>query len=174
MTTHIEKRCLHCQARYYYQSSGYGCNEDLNDCRYCPECMLVLSKALEGVPAKFEKVWAPISEVFGPDVFIDVDILLRWEREREKEIRDSGGLFITRVAFSLFDLSGKRTEHSGIVPGRGVKFQGYVFEYRYWTDNEKSKNWFAKSDEIREDIKITVEMERNLATGKLSKWQYFG
>jgi hypothetical protein len=167
MTMHREKRCWHCQVRYYYQSSGYGCNEDFNDDKYCPECMEVISKALKTIPKKVEKVWVPVSEVFGDK--ITLDILLQWKRERKEEARVKGNIYAERLAFPLFDLTGKRTEHSGVVFGRGEEFKGYTFEYRYWT---KSRDFYTTCDDTKEDIKISVEMERELASGLLSRWYY--
>lgn len=171
MTMHREKCCGHCGIRYYYQSSGHGCFDELNDDRYCPECKAVISAVLKKIPLKVEKVWVPVSEIFGDD--ITLDLLLAWEREREEEMRNSDKICARRMTFPLFDMSGKRTEHSGIVFGRDDKFKSYTFEYRYWTDNEESKNWYHECDEIREDIKISVEMERDIATGKLYPWKYF-
>lgn len=45
--THRLKRCDHCQRTYYYQGSGRGCHEKLNDSRYCPECMELVLEALK-------------------------------------------------------------------------------------------------------------------------------
>ena len=49
------KRCCHCGSVYTYHPSGSFSN--LNDARYCPECMEYVLKALKCISVKFKKKW---------------------------------------------------------------------------------------------------------------------
>jgi len=54
--THRKKICIHCKTKYYYQASGHGCDDELNDDKYCPECMGAIVDALKSIPVKFEEI----------------------------------------------------------------------------------------------------------------------
>ena len=57
-----QKICIHCKSKYDYQSSGDGCHEELNDSKYCPDCMEAIIKALKSIPVKFEEIYTDASD----------------------------------------------------------------------------------------------------------------
>jgi copper chaperone CopZ len=60
--THKKSYCIHCGVMYYYQGSGQGCFDPINDPKHCPECMGVINEALSKVPKKIEKRWIDSTE----------------------------------------------------------------------------------------------------------------
>lgn len=54
------RRCTHCGSEYSYQISGYGCQYEVNDEDYCPDCKKVILNALSNVPKKFTNKWKEI------------------------------------------------------------------------------------------------------------------
>lgn len=116
MTTNRLQRCGHCGVTYAYITSGHGCLESANDSRYCPDCAGVVLQALAKVPRKFERVWAPTTEV-------TLEELLRIERADTSLIR--------RVSMPLYDTSTWESDRSGFVRREGVEYN-----YRFWPGRE--------------------------------------
>jgi hypothetical protein len=150
MTTHREHRCGHCGVRYWYQASGHGCGNNYNDSRFCTDCMQVVSKALSSVPSKVDHVWVPTKEV-------DLLTLKAWEAERLKRQREGGGLVFQRVSFPLFNTETWEKQETGIVYGLNGR-EGRTYQYHYWKGHE-------------DEVEITIEMERDLATGLEVPWK---
>lgn len=66
-----KRRCEHCQIVYFWQGSGdmSAAEAKVNDYRYCPDCQLVINRALEGVPKKVEHCWVDTNDyTHGPAV----------------------------------------------------------------------------------------------------------
>jgi len=162
MTTHRQRRCCHCGTRYSWQGSGGGCQEPLNDARYCPDCKQAIITALSGIPLKFYKVWVDTDEV-------TLDQLREWEgsaREENRQQYKSGDPIryaIRSVYAPLFDLENpENTHHNGVVSGKG-EFAGKTYRYGFWTN---------KGERVKpEETKVEVAVERNLETGVEIPWQ---
>jgi hypothetical protein len=44
--THWESQCKKCKVKYWYQASGHGSFDELNDSNYCPICKEAKTKTL--------------------------------------------------------------------------------------------------------------------------------
>lgn len=142
-------RCIHCQDRYFYQLSGEGCQRSENDKKYCPECMKVILKALEGVPKKKEIVYIKTDEVTKEQLF-------KWYEKPNSSpwrIEESAPWTYTRTIFMpLFDLKNDDVSHTIEVKGED-ELAGNVYLLTTW----------GKSDKYE----ITKKMEKDLITGEL-------
>lgn len=152
------KRCTHCQTVYLCLLSGHSPRTKHTDDRFCPDCLEVVRAALREVPRKFEKTRVPATDV-------TLDQLLAWEQETETEAAAKGGLQARRVAFPLFDLTGKKKHHTAFVKGRGQGFTRRTFLYSYWT---------TEGVIDMNDVTIEEEVERNLETGQTRPWGLHG
>lgn len=126
MTSFQGKRCSHCQSAYYYQASGQGCGERLNDSRYCPSCAAVVRKALGQVRVRFECRYFPVSEVpeFADVTRADIE---QWEADLARR-REGGGVIGQRVwpalmNFDTGDVQNIREVVASSGPYRGIRFR---------------------------------------------------
>jgi hypothetical protein len=150
--THREKRCNHCSVRYYYQSSGHGCDSRLNDPSYCPGCRDVILKALDSVPPRVKKISV---EIFDPPF----DLVKQWFEENQAQIaerRANGELVAERILPGFIDMEDMTNKHiQGFVGGRG-SYQGRTFIISFWTKKGKSE--------------VTELQEVDLVTGDSIPW----
>ena len=147
MTTHCQKRCRHCNVRYGYQGSGYGCDAPLNDGDYCPDCKQVLIDAFADVPRRVEKDFEPTGEVSA----FELEAL---EAERWETTKTKGGIPVRRVAAPLFDMvDPSNTQACGI-----TWLDGKTYRWSYW----------SKDPEGTAEVRLTVE--RDLETGETVPW----
>lgn len=144
MTAHRQRRCLHCRIRYFYQVSGGGCFEALNDGNYCPECKQVLIHALRETPVKVKKSWEPTGEV----TFEQLKI---WEAE------DNTLKLFQRILPPLFSTTDPSNNIVKVVRGHG-EFEGRWYSYNYWT-------------KAPDEVSITMETETELSTGTQTPWR---
>ena len=149
MTSHRNKRCVHCNTVYLFQSSGHGCLDQPNDDRYCPECMTIILKALSHVKRKYDSEWVESHD-------FTVAELVEIERKRLDEVSKSGGIPFRAFSMSLYDMSDFNNNNvTGI-----VHVDGKTYEYRYWT--KKNEGEFTP--------KVSVLMQRDLVTKALEPW----
>ena len=73
-------RCAHCGTEYLYSTRVKGAYSRFSQ-EYCPECSLLLEKALEGVSVRFEARWQEIS------IDDEMRIVLREARERARIVK---------------------------------------------------------------------------------------
>jgi hypothetical protein len=97
-------RCIHCSTRYLYQTSGHGCNSDLNNSRYCPECMIVIGKALQSVSVKFYAEWLPILPNVPPNPITLEQFKIALAEKEAKEIIHSVPFLIGTLGVTARDL----------------------------------------------------------------------
>lgn len=133
--------CKHCLDDYLYQYSGEPIGDiprELKDDRYCPACKKVIVDALSIIPKKFEYKWIDTDEV-------DLDTLIRWEKEW-LDVRKSSMLPLARRVFmSLYDENRQEYSITREVNGRYDKI-GRTYIYSYWPSK-------------KEDCKITRKMK---------------
>ena len=150
------KRCIHCQTRYLYQSSGYGCGKQENDDQYCSECMTVIIEALSNIPKKVERF----------DLLLQDDderksVLEEYERQKKNPPRLFGGHgpLIQQYRPGLFrhDEKGKviASLHINV-----IHFRDSEYEIHEWSDDH-------------EPVKVVKMMERDLLTGSMQPWRDF-
>ena len=77
---HIISRCEHCGKEYFYQASGDGCFDSLNDRHYCPECKQAIIDALSKIPVQFKP---KLNECERPSD--DIINIMRSHVEKEKK-----------------------------------------------------------------------------------------
>lgn len=156
--------CKHCGTEYEYQFSGswdaIDVPREYRDREYCPECMQAVVGALKAIPRKFAYKDVETDEV-------DLDTLLRWEKEdrdeHEQKMKDfevQGKVLLPKSVRIFAGLRNLETgEHDIIreVIGREDK-KGRIYIYCYWS-SDKSKQ------------RITVERRVNLLTGELLQYK---
>lgn len=96
------RRCTHCNVRYLYQESGAGCHEELNDSRYCADCMQIVIDALNKVPKKREKDYRTIPKEVWENRSDDLVKAIKAKKEESKGK-------MRRVYFPLFETSTGRS-----------------------------------------------------------------
>lgn len=125
------KDCKQCGTRYQFQASGYGCNDELNDENYCPDCMEIIRK----IPKKFEKR------------FVDcVDFSKEQSIQCVKEYEE--GKLFKRVFPSLYDPETKTHSHEKYFIKNNVEYHVH-----WWDDRDE---WSLKK-EIRWDLEKNKE-----------------
>ncbi len=146
MTTFKHKRCTHCGTHYYYQGSGEGCLDDLNNPPFCMDCKNVIKEALSKVPIKFEFRYVDIKEL-GPEYqYITKEKIIEWNRDFED---GKVGLWFIRIGCPLFDIKDpSNIEKMIIIKIPEGKFKGLDAEYRYWS---KKTEW--------DNIRVKVEWD---------------
>ena len=147
MTSHRVSECRHCGVPYSFQASGHGCNTELNDGTYCPDCKKVVLEALTQVPKKCERRWVDSKEYTLPE-------LEEIEKRNEERAKDNGFPQVRRVFPCLFDMSDHDNHH--IV--RCVNTPRGTFSYSYWTKETLTKPSIRK--EVHWDIINDKEYER--------------
>ena len=68
---HKTCRCVKCKTKYNYQVSGCGCNNELNDDRYCPDCMKLINKALKNVKVQYHDEYLPIFDEYPKKISVE-------------------------------------------------------------------------------------------------------
>jgi len=120
--THKTTYCSHCGIKYYYQGSGHGCGDPLNNSKHCTECMSVIVTALSRVPKKVEMRWIDSSE-YTFDQIIELTEKYDAEQDRIHNERQKGSIIQIirprRVFPGLVDLkTGECSENRyGIING---------------------------------------------------------
>jgi hypothetical protein len=159
MTTHEKSRCVHCGCKYYYQGSGYGCLEELNDPKYCRDCKKAIVDALENVPIRFEFRYVDIKTLGSEYQYITKEKILEWNHACETG--ESGKRWCRRICMPLFDIEDpSNLENSIVITVPEGQFKGSDVEYHCWS---KKPEW--------DNIRVKVEwdlIEDKLVNGKLS------
>lgn len=130
--THEKKRCNYCGHTYYYQGSGEGCLDKINNDRYCPKCMKIIIDSLDKlVPRE--------------------DIIIKSEKEIDKETLSDD------ILSKMKDLKTKyleRTKNLSLSTSLGVgsnldfdkieiyHINGYKYYICWNDDNEEDKHYF--------------------------------
>jgi len=152
---HQYEECKHCGTDipdfYFYESSGI--SREYQDDEYCPECKKTIIDALKKIPVKFAYKDVPTDEV-------DLETLLRWEKEHKDEINAKGGLHFVRVLVGLRNIYTGEHDVVREVIGREDK-EGRTYIYSYWSS--------AMEDKSKQ--RITVERRVELATGKAGRYK---
>ena len=149
------EECKHCGTDipdfYFWEHSNI--SREYQDNEYCLECKKAIVDALKKIPVKFAYEDVKTDEV-------DLDTLLRWEKEHKEEIDAKGGLHFTRVLVGCRNL--KTGEHDVVreVIGREDK-EGRVYIYSYWSSAMEDKS----------QQRITVERRVELATGEPGRYK---
>lgn len=147
MTTQAIYRCRHCNQTYTYYPSGCPYDlEALNDGNYCPQCKEVVKKALEDVPQRVEKFMKPYDKVTLEEIKAAV------------EADKAEGLRWRRCAMPLYDMENPKNRN---ITG-WVTIDGQEILY----------SWWEGPDVAGKDVRITIEMERNLETGAEYPWKH--
>lgn len=146
MTTHERKRCRHCGTKYYYQGSGPGCLEELNDPNHCEYCKKAIIDALDNIPVKFEFRYVDIKELSKEYQYITKEKILEWNKDFEE---GKIGRWCRRICMPLYDLEDpENIEKSIVITVPEGKFKGTDVEYRYWS---KKHEW--------DNIRVKVEWD---------------
>jgi len=133
MTTHRGTRCWHCRTYYYYQASGHGCNDPLNDPHYCPKCkphqIRALKEAFRDVRVRFECRYV---EVQDSKRFHDVtrEQIEAWQADLEE--RRKTQIVAERVGFPLFDLRTGDHSSTRYVRATSGPHEGTTFRVTSW------------------------------------------
>jgi copper chaperone CopZ len=147
MTSHRYKRCIHCKIIYLWQSSGYGCQDQLCDAYYCEDCKLAVTNALKNIPVLFKSVWVDTDE-------ISVKTLLDHREAIIEKDRSSGSVFAERVLAPLFDLEDPENNNANYE----IKYNGNTYAVETW-----SKKPYRN--------KVKILMEEDLITGLRRPWR---
>jgi hypothetical protein len=125
MTTHKTCICKDCGTVYNFQGSGWGCDEELNDPDWCPDCTKLINEVRKNIKRKFEWRWKESNEY-------TLDQLFKIEQESIKN-----HAAIRKVFPCLFDNNDTNNNNNII---RTVKTLDGEFMYNYWTNEpEKAK-----------------------------------
>lgn len=139
MTTHEQKRCNHCGSKYYYQGSGEGCLEPVNDPKYCKDCKKAIIDALDKIVVKFEFRYVDITTLGSEYQYITKEKILEWNRVWEAG--ESGRRWFRRTGMPLFDIDDpSNVEERIIITIPEGKFKGSDVEYRYWSKKPEWNN----------------------------------
>ena len=147
MTSHAYKRCAHCRMVYCFQSSGWGCNENYNDGKYCPQCAETIAIALSRIPVRFEQAWVETEE-------IDAETLVAAEKALDRAAVVDGKLRFTRAAAPLFDMRDPSNLNSCFF----IRYEGKEYRVETWSKTPESNT-------------VKVAMEKNLRTGEMKLWR---
>ena len=129
MTTHRLKRCNHCQSRYYYQASGNGCFQPLNDSNYCAECKAIIIQALESIPVKRTSKWIDDNE--DPNVLLNV----------YDEFRKNNPNGFERVSLGLYNTQTGESEQS-----RHIRYNNINYVVSWWESTVKETGYKVKKE----------------------------
>lgn len=154
MTTEKITRCIHCKTEYRYQSSGYGCNDELNDSKYCHNCKFVIITALTAVPAKFAERYVDIKTIPEFDG-LSFKTILEWEKLNDDEQRASDKISFKRIFPGLINLQTRDRNSIREVRGRD-KYYKYFFKVSTWD----------VCDEVEIEIAIEYDLINNSWTGR--------
>lgn len=148
MTSHRQSRCRTCSVVYTYQSSGHGCQEDLNSHEWCPDCCRIYLDAFKDVPARVKKVWLPTTD------FTCQELHDRQEANAA-EAKAEGRLMVRRIMAPLFDMKNPgNVNHTGC-----LTIEGKTYRWSWWT---------GKGIESGE---VFIESEHDVATGDTRPWR---
>lgn len=156
MTTHREKRCRHCGQRYSFTASGPGCDNRVNNDRYCRSCQGEILVTLRKLPIRVKLEWVEVEQP-------TVEMCEAWEKEwAEEHAAHDPPHFLPygrRILPCLFDMNDMgNVNYVGIVQGRG-EFKGRQFRYSTWTKKPENNT-------------VKVAMEWNMETGdKTAFWR---
>jgi len=129
MAREIPKICEDCGTIYNFLASGYmyTVDGDLNDERWCSECMKTINKARKTLPRKFEYKWVHTDEYT-----FDTFEAKRLEAEAKK-----GNEATFRRAYpiltKLFDMGNKNVI-------RTITVNGFEYMLNYWAKNPEEAN----------------------------------
>lgn len=144
MTTHRGKRCKHCQRFYYYQGSGDGCFDNLNDERYCPECMKDILKVLNKIPLHSKKTWVVTNELSKEEFFE--------AREKRFKAESENGFFLRPIRIGV---GRSITKGSGldmeIIDSESIdyeKIDGKTYCFSSWKNGHKPDIMYVAKEEI--------------------------
>ena len=140
---HIEKRCHHCGQRYRYTASGPGCQNKVNNDRYCRGCQGEILVTLRKIPIRVKRIWVPVEDP-------TVEKCLAWEKEWDAEANyTSRTMSLENILYDMNDPDNHN--YIGLVQGRG-EFEGQLFRFDTWS-KKPGKNT------------VRVAMEWNMTTG---------
>ena len=148
MTSHAQSRCHHCSVRFFYQASGYGCDEPTNRKDYCPDCAQVVVNALASVPRRVPNVPVDLSEAHA----LELEAI---EKELDRIAKEAGTIRARRVGFPLFDL----VDPSNVNRAGITRVDGVLYHWDYWTKDPEGTSH------------VRVPMEKDLVTGVLVPWE---
>lgn len=137
MTTHKRKNCIHCKIPYSYQASGFGCDENYNDERYCPDCQKAIVECLSKIEVRCEKRWIKSNDYTKEQILEHKNFLDRNYPNRPR-----------RVLVGLFDLEDSENKNIDCI----VRMpNGYDYNLSYWTKTKelsitKEVNWDIKNN----------------------------
>lgn len=124
MTTHRKKVCVDCGTIYYYQSSGFGA-DDNNDPMWCLECAAIINKVRKTIKPKFKYNWIESTE-YSLDELKQIETAYYEKRNADPTI-----LFpnCRRVFAGLIDFSDFANKNivSEVTTPNGI------FHYSHWT-----------------------------------------
>ena len=150
MTTHREKRCHHCGVRYNYQSSGNGCQNKVNNDRYCRRCQGEILVTLRKLPIRVKKEWDAVEEP-------TAEMCVAWEKAWEAEWDHPMLPYCRCISVTLYDMNDpSNRNYVGFVKGRG-EFEGKEYRYSTWTKKPENNT-------------VKVSMEHNYETGTRIPW----
>lgn len=135
--THSEKRCRKCKTRYMYQGSGHGCDDPLNDDRYCPECMVLINEALKDVTEKFRPKFLPVL----PDTLRKPITIEDFNRAHD-ELRRTALLMTYPCLFGLPDIRAEDCEIHGVT-------------FRKWVARKTGEEILTAQYEVNEAGEVT-------------------
>lgn len=125
MTTHKQTICRQCGTPYSFQGSGHWEGDypaELNDDRYCPDCMKVILEALSKIEKRFE--WRDI-----PTTDYTVEELLEIHKQQREEAAARQELMVRRVFIPLYDFQ----DMGNIYTTDEVKTPKGTYRVSYWT-----------------------------------------
>jgi len=127
--------CKHCGEEYHFQWSGNYDAVDVprehRDTEYCPVCKKAIYDALAKIPVKFKYEHVITDEV-------NLDTLLKWEKENDDEQSKNGGLIARRILAGLWDSKTGESQKVREVIGRDDERKGREYFYCYWPSDPKN------------------------------------
>lgn len=156
MTSYRQHRCAHCDVRYSYQSSGFGCGTPENDARYCPDCKAVILTALKAVPSRVEKFF---------EVVLDEIVIAKVIAEHERLNANPPRLF-GKEGPPIREVSGGRFRFDPVTRKTVASSQSWVihldgvkYHLELWSDATPPR--------------VTRAMEKDLKSGRIYPWENF-
>lgn len=160
MTSFRIRRCDHCRSSYEYQQSGEGCQDPLNDGRYCRLCKAVVNEALSALPVRFECRYVPVSEL--PE-FADVTRanIEEWEADFARLRRESKAIYGRREWPALMDLDGGDSQHVREVRATSGPHEGTRFRVSSW----------QKRPDYLIEVPMEWDLSRQVVVTRWRNWQ---
>jgi len=147
MTTIAQRRCLACNVRYHWQSSGPGCDDPDNSADYCEDCAAIVRRVLVSIPVRVIKQWVPTDDVTAFE-------LEQLEKDNAATALAEGKLHVRRVVAPFFDLEDPNNiQHCGF-----TKKDGKLYRWSYWSKDPEGT------------AKVQLAIERNMETGETCVW----